>query len=351
MSKMSFWNGKKVFITGHTGFKGSWLCKILEKSGANITGYALEPLSQPNLFDLCKPNVSSVIGDILDFDLLLSVFNKVQPEIVIHLAAQPLVLDSYRKPRYTYNVNVMGTVNIMECVRQSDSVKSLLNVTTDKVYFNQERSEGYREDEQLNGYDPYSNSKSCSELVTSCYYNSFFKQKGISVSSVRSGNVIGGGDFSENRLIPDCARSLAAGEVIKIRNPDSIRPYSHVLDTLFAYLLVAQKQYENSTLSGAYNIGPSENDSVSNKELADLFCKAWGNGAKWECAHIDNPHESGLLKLDCSKIKRVLNQIPHWDIKQAVNETVAWYKAYFNNENTSAVMLGQIEEFMRFYAN
>jgi CDP-glucose 4,6-dehydratase len=338
----SFWKSKRVFVTGHTGFKGSWLCKILKSLGADVTGYALAPDTEPSLFDICKPKVFSVIDDIRDYEKLSGIFKKAAPEIVIHMAAQPLVLDSYKNPRYTYDVNVMGTVNILECVRRHGGVKSLLNVTTDKVYLNKERAEGYREDEQLNGYDPYSNSKSCSELVTSSYCNSFFKQENLPVSTVRSGNVIGGGDFAENRLIPDCARFLAAGEAIKIRNPDSIRPYQHVLDTLFAYLIIAEKQYENPALSGAYNVGPEESDSATSGELADYFCKAWGESAKWERVHVDNPHESGLLKLNCDKMKKAFNWNPRWDIKKAVNETALWYKEYYGGGDASGVMERQI---------
>lgn len=345
MNTMGFWRDKRVFLTGHTGFKGSWLCKTLEMVGAEVTGYALRPLNEQNLFDLCKPEARSIIGDIRDFDALWAAFVEAAPEIVIHMAAQPLVLESYHSPKYTYDVNVMGTVNLLECVRMSGSVKSVLNVTTDKVYLNREHVESYHEDEMLNGFDPYSNSKSCSELVTSSYKNSFWDQSGIAVSTVRSGNVIGGGDFSENRLIPDCARQAAKGKPIKIRNPYAVRPYQHVLDTLFAYLEVAEAQYGTPSLSGAYNIGPNENDCATSGELADLYCKAWGNGAHWECVSVDTPHESALLKLDCSKIRRVLGWTPRWGIERSVMETALWYKAYYNGGDANAIMLSQIKKF------
>ena len=344
---LSFWKGKRILITGHTGFKGSWLCKILEVLGADIVGYALSPSKQPNMFDICKPKISSVIGDIRDFNNLLRVFKESSPEIVIHMAAQPLVLDAYKEPKYTYDVNVMGTVAVMECVRLSGGVKSLLNVTTDKVYLNLERPEGYREDEQLNGFDPYSNSKSCSELVTSSYNNSFLKLAGTAVSTARSGNVIGGGDFSENRLIPDCAKASALKETIVLRSPDAVRPYLHVLDTLFAYLKIVQKQYEDTSFSGAYNIGPGENNCAANRELADYFCKEWGNSARWEYVPAQNPHESEVLRLDCRKIERVLGWTPHWDVKHAVKETALWYKLYYEDGDVNTAMLRQIEEFLQ----
>jgi len=341
-----FWRGKRVFLTGHTGFKGTWLCKILETLGADVTGYALKPPSQSNLFDLCKPRVNSVIGDIRDFDKLFAAYSKAKPEIVIHMAAQPFVLESYKQPRYTYDVNVMGTVNILECTRLANTAQSILNVTTDKVYLNRERAEGYKEDEQLCGFDPYANSKSCSELVTSSYNDSFLKREGAAVSTARSGNVIGGGDFAENRIIPDCALSASKNEVIKIRNPVSVRPYQHVLDTLFAYLLIAEKQYADSAFSGAYNIGPDESDCVTSGELADMFCEAWGENARWEHVRVDNPPESTLLRLDCAKIKRVLGWKPRMDIKQAVSASAEWYNAYYGGENANAIMERQIGEFI-----
>ena len=347
MNKLSFWNGKRIFITGHTGFKGSWLCKILEFAGADVIGYALEPTIEPNLFNICKPKVHSFTGDIRDFDTLYSSFISAKPEIVIHMAAQPLVLDSYENPMYTYDVNVMGTVNILECVRQSkDTPCCVLNVTTDKVYLNKEQPNGYSEDEQLNGYDPYSNSKSCSELVTSSYNNSFLKQAGIAVSTARSGNVIGGGDFSENRLIPDCARAAFTGSNISIRNPNSIRPYQHVLDTLFAYLLIVQKQYENPSYADCYNIGPAEFDCKSSADLASLFCAAWGDGLLWKNTAVDNPHESGTLRLDCRKMNSTFDWNPVWNIDVAIEKTVSWYREYARHGDIMEFMQQQINDFI-----
>jgi len=262
MDMINFYKNKRVFITGHTGFKGSWLCKILIKAGAIVTGYALEPPTGPSLFNIANINegMNSVIGDIRDFELLKKTFNNSKPEIVIHLAAQPIVKASYQMPRYTYETNVMGTVNILECIRKSGSTKSVINVTTDKVYENKEWIWGYREEDKLNGFDPYSNSKSCSDLITQCYSNSFFKESKVAVSTVRAGNVIGGGDFAPNRILPDCVRSAISNEDIIIRNPYSVRPYQHVLESLFAYLMIAEKQYNNPDYAGDYNVGPDDQD-------------------------------------------------------------------------------------------
>jgi len=335
-------------VTGHTGFKGAWLCKILEHLGADVYGYALAPPTSPNIYDICKPAAYSIIGDVRDFDGLKSAFTLSRPEIVIHMAAQPLVLESYQNPKYTYEVNVMGTVNILECARIIGGVHSFLNVTTDKVYLNLERNKGYTEDERLDGHDPYSNSKSCSELVTATYNRAFLRDGGTAVSTVRSGNVIGGGDFSEKRIIPDCARGAIAQTPIYIRNPNSIRPYQHVLDTLFAYLLLAEAQYKNPDLASAYNIGPHEADCISGGQLADKFCKAWGGGINWTHQAMENPIESIILQLDCTKIKNVLGWIPQWQIDQAVEETAAWYKAYAKG-NPNHVMEEQIKKFADFY--
>ena len=256
MFDINFYKGKKVFITGHTGFKGSWLCKILTNVGAEVTGYSLNPPTSPSLFEIAKieDDIHSVIGDIRYLDSLKSVFDEAQPEIVLHLAAQPIVRDSYNDPRYTYETNVMGTVNICECVRKSKTVKSFLNVTTDKVYLNKEWNWGYRENEELDGYDPYSNSKSCSELVTHSYINSFFNEMGIAVSTARAGNVIGGGDFANDRIIPDCVRAAIKNDDIVVRNPFSTRPYQHVLEPLYAYLMIAAMQYEDNKYAGYYNV-------------------------------------------------------------------------------------------------
>ena len=279
---ISFYKGKKVLITGHTGFKGAWLCKMLSLAGAKVTGYALEPPTTPSLFEIAEiaKDVDSIIGDIRDYAHLKNVFDGVQPEIVLHLAAQPIVREGYKNPAYTYETNVMGTVNVLECVRNSSSVKSVLNVTTDKVYLNKEWEWGYRENEELDGYDPYSNSKSCSELVTHSYKRSFFSDGKVAISTARAGNVIGGGDFAEDRIVPDCIRAVNEKRTIMVRNPFSTRPYQHVLEPLYAYLLIAAKQYEDVNLAGYYNIGPDEQDCYKTGELVDVFVKHWGEDRK-----------------------------------------------------------------------
>ena len=272
---LDFFSGKRVLVTGHTGFKGMWLCKLLELAGAQVSGYALEAVNREAQEVLMQSGVlgqmHSVIGDIRDLEALKKVFMGEAPEIVLHLAAQPIVRESYRDPVSTYGTNVMGTVNVLECIRQSDTVRSVLNVTTDKVYENKEWIWGYREDEPLDGFDPYSNSKSCSELVTHSYRRSFFADGRMAISTARAGNVIGGGDFAADRIIPDCIRAAYAGKAIEIRNPHSIRPYQHVLEPLSAYLLIVQKQYEEGTCAGYYNVGPDEADCVTTGQLADIF--------------------------------------------------------------------------------
>lgn len=347
---MSFYAGRRVLVTGHTGFKGSWLCQILKQAGAEVTGYALEPITEPNLFQIAgiAEGMTSVIGDVRDISTLREVFAKAQPEIVLHLAAQPLVIKSYEEPVLTYETNVMGTVNVLECVRQTESVKSFLNVTTDKVYENKEWAWGYRENEPLDGYDPYSNSKSCSELVTHCYKKSFFTDGRCAISTARAGNVIGGGDFSANRIVPDCIRAACAGNTIEVRNPYSTRPYQHVLEPLFAYLLIAQAQYEDSTCADWYNVGPDECDCVTTGELADIFCRQWGEGANWKNVSVEGPHEANFLKLDCSKIKSRLGWKPRWHIQEAIGETIAWSKACKRGEDMAKVMEAQIEKFLHF---
>jgi CDP-glucose 4,6-dehydratase len=340
-----FYRGKRVFITGHTGFKGSWLCRILVDAGASVTGYSLTPPTTPNLFSLAglKGKMTSVIADIRDRETLNKAFDTAQPEIVLHLAAQPIVRDSYKDPVYTYETNVMGTVNILECVRRSTSVKSFLNVTTDKVYHNNEWIWGYRENEPLDGFDPYSNSKSCSELVTHCYKNSFFADGKVAISTARAGNVIGGGDFANDRIIPDCVRAVETGRPITVRNPHSTRPYQHVLEPLFAYLMIAQKQYSEINYAGWYNVGPDECDCVTTGQLVDLFCEKWGQGMTWTSQSEKNaPHEANFLKLDCSKLKAALGWKPRWHIAEAVAMTVAWTKVWMNNGDVPAEMDRQI---------
>ncbi len=347
--KLDFFKGKKVFITGHTGFKGSWLCKILKDSGAEVTGYSLQPVTTPNIFEIAniKSDISSVIGDIRDLNSLKVAFDEASPEIVFHLAAQPLVRESYKDPKYTYETNVIGTVNILECIRDSKTVRSFLNITTDKVYKNNEWEWGYRENEPLDGFDPYSNSKSCSELVTHSYKNSFFTDSGVAISTARAGNVIGGGDFSKDRIIPDCIRAARNGKSIIVRNPFSTRPYQHVLEPLFAYLMIARRQFEDLSFQGYYNVGPDETDCVSTGELVSMFCKKWGNDLTWKEGPNQGPHEANFLKLDCSKIKKVFKWRPVWNIEKAIEKTCEWTKAYINGDDMNEVMKEQINEFIR----
>lgn len=351
MKELSFYKGKKVFVTGHTGFKGTWLCRILLMAGAEVTGYSLKASTEPNLFELSgvESRINSIIGDVRDMETLQKVFNEAQPEIVLHLAAQPLVRDSYERPAYTYETNVMGTVNILECVRQSNCVKSFLNVTTDKVYHNNEWEWGYRENEPLDGFDPYSNSKSCSELVTHSYKNSFFADGQVAISTARAGNVLGGGDFSDNRIIPDSVRAAMAGEDIIVRNPHSTRPYQHVLEPLFAYLMIAQKQYEDGRYAGWYNVGPDECDCLTTGDLVSLFCEAWGNGLKWINRSDNGPHEANFLKLDCSKIKKVFGWQPTWHIEETVKRIIDWTKVYQEQGDIPAEMDKEINDFMEGY--
>lgn len=342
-----FFQNKRVLITGHTGFKGTWLCKILINMGAEVTGYSLEAPTEPNLFAMSKleGKMRSVIGDIRDLFKLQSVFAEARPEIVFHLAAQPIVRDSYANPVYTYETNVMGTVNVLECIRLQPSVRSFVNVTTDKVYENHEWEWGYREIDTLNGFDPYSNSKSCSELVTFSYKNSFFGDRNVAISTARAGNVIGGGDFANDRIIPDCLRAIENKRPIIVRNPNSIRPYQHVLEPLFAYLMIAEKQYDNVHLSGSYNIGPEYSDCVTTGALVNLFCVKWGEGFSWESKPMDGPHEAHFLKLDCSKLKATFNWRPKWTIDTAINKTVEWAKGYFQRVDISQLMDKQIVEY------
>lgn len=343
----SFYNGKKVLVTGHTGFKGSWLVRILTLAGAQVTGYALNPPTDPNLFEIAglEDTIHSVVGDVRDLTHLRRVFDEVKPEIVFHLAAQPIVRESYKEPVYTYETNVMGTVNILECVRLTDTVRSFLNVTTDKVYENKEWEYGYRECDPLDGYDPYSNSKSCSELVTHSYKRSFFEDGRCAISTSRAGNVIGGGDFASDRIIPDCVRAAAAGKPIMVRNPHSTRPFQHVLEPLAVYLTIAMEQYKDSKYQDYYNVGPDDRDCVTTGTLTDLFCNAWGEGMTWENHWVGGPHEANFLKLDCSKIKTVFGWKPRYTVKEAVEKTVEWSKEYLNGADMLEVTDRQIREF------
>ena len=345
---LDFYSGKRVFVTGHTGFKGAWLSKILLTAGADVTGFALDPPTDPALFSLLNlsNDMESIIGDVRDYDHMLAAMKAAKPEIVLHLAAQPIVRTSYEEPRYTFETNVMGTVNMLESVRMTDTVRSVVNVTTDKVYLNVEREEGYTEDEPLDGYDPYSNSKSCSDLVTHSYVNSFFNAPGgPAVSTARAGNVIGGGDFARDRILPDCVRAMEKGEPIIIRNPGSVRPFQHVLEPLSAYLLLAERQYDDKSLAGAYNVGPNTGDTASAGEIADCFVKAWGGDARWITRGDGGPHEAGLLALNSDKIQRNLGWRPRWNIMEAVEKTVEWSKIYVAGGDVLGITEAEIKEY------
>jgi CDP-glucose 4,6-dehydratase len=348
-----FWSGKKVFMTGHTGFKGSWLCLWLHALGAKVTGYALDPPTDPSLYKLCgiERLITSVMGDVRDRKKLAGTMAAAKPEIVIHMAAQPLVRDSYKIPAETYEINVMGTVNLLESVRNCPSVKAAINVTTDKCYENREWVWGYRENEPMGGYDPYSNSKACSELVTSAYRSSYFNPAdfllhGVALASARAGNVIGGGDWATDRLLPDCVRAVLKGEKILIRNPQAVRPWQHVLEPLSGYLMLAQRLFEDGApFSEAWNFGPDESDARPVEWLVKTFCSRWGGGASYEIEQGDHPHEAHYLKLDCSKAKTRLGWRPRWDLERALGRIVDWTKAYQNGQDVMGVCLKQIAEY------
>lgn len=344
---INFFKNKKIFITGHTGFKGTWLTRILIKSGAEVFGYSLKPDEKNILYKISdnEKNIKSFYGDVRDFENLKNEFIKFQPEFVIHMAAQPLVRDSYESPKYTYETNFNGTLNLLECCRICNSVKSILNVTTDKVYFNKELDYAYKEDDKLDGYDPYSNSKSCSELITNTYRKSFFNSLKIPISTARAGNVIGGGDFSKDRILPDAIRSIIQNEDIFVRNPNSIRPYQHVLEPLYAYLIILYKQHEDITLQGSYNVGPRKEDCIKNSELMNTFCNLWDGNIKWLTKNKGGPHESNFLKLDIKKIQMKLNFSPLWNYKKAIKKTIEYYKVYLNKGDTKKVMDSQILEY------
>ncbi|MBR5375749.1 MAG: CDP-glucose 4,6-dehydratase [Lachnospiraceae bacterium] len=346
---LEFYKGKKVLITGHTGFKGTWLSKILLDAGAKVSGLSLDCDTVPSLYDLTGigKKIDESIFDIRDYGATLSIVRTRKPDIVFHLAAQPIVRVSYDEPVRTFQTNVMGTVNILDAVRRTESVRSFVNVTTDKVYLNRDDNTAFTEDMPLDGYDPYSNSKSCSELVTHSYRNSFFGGRQVSISTARAGNVIGGGDFSKDRIIPDCVRAALNREEIIVRNPKSIRPFQHVLEPLFAYLLIAEKQFGHKELEGAYNIGPKLSDCISAGEITELFVKNWGHGLKWIDRSDGGPHEALFLRLDCRKIQDTFGWKPVWDIKKAVEETVNWTKVYAHGGDVAAEMEREIQEFIK----
>lgn len=347
------YSDKKVLITGHTGFKGSWLSLLLHKLGANVYGYALEPPTTPSLFEEAKIGelITSYIGDVRDLDQLSHVFDQVKPEIVIHMAAQPLVRDSYKIPVETYAINVMGTVNVLEACRRTSSVKVIVNVTTDKCYENKEWHWGYRENEPMGGYDPYSNSKGCSELVTSSYRNSFFNPKdynehGVAIASARAGNVIGGGDWAGDRLIPDFIRAISQNRKVVIRSPYAIRPWQHVLEPLNGYLTLAAKLFsEGPKYDGGWNFGPDDKDAKNVEWITRTLCNLWGNGASYAVDTNPQPHEANYLKLDCSKAKAELGWEPRWNIHKTLESIVEWNKVYLRGENVRKITENQIEEY------
>ncbi|WP_282088238.1 CDP-glucose 4,6-dehydratase [Aquimarina algiphila] len=348
-----YYKGKKILITGHTGFKGSWMSLILSKLGADVYGYALDPYTKPNLFESAKINelVTSYIGDIRDHSKLFDVVNKIKPDIVIHMAAQPLVRESYRKPMETYEVNVMGTINLLEVIREVGGVTVTVNVTTDKCYENREWHWGYRENEAMGGKDPYSSSKACSELVTSSYRSSFFNPENfenhkMALASARAGNVIGGGDWSDDRLIPDFIRSIIDNKKIEIRNPKAIRPWQHVLECLYGYLTLIEKASRGEKkYCDAWNFGPDESNSRNVEWIVSELCGMWGDQASYSITPSNDFHEANYLKLDCSKAKNELKWFPRWDISTTLEKTVQWNKAFMNGEDAREISFKQIEEY------
>lgn len=359
----TFFHGKKVLITGHTGFKGSWLSLWLQSMSAQVVGYALAPPTNPSLFEVAKvaEGMTSIVGDIRDLEHMRAVFAEHQPEIVIHMAAQPLVRYSYIEPVETYSTNVMGTVNLLEAVRSTKSVKAVVNVTTDKCYENREWAWGYRENEPMGGYDPYSSSKGCAELVTAAYRQSFFQQSTINrslstfndkhstaIASARAGNVIGGGDWAEDRLIPDILRAITDGRAVNIRNPHAIRPWQHVLEPLSGYLLLAQKLYEAGTdYAEGWNFGPNDEDAKPVQWIVESLTRSWGEGASWVIDSGNHPHEAHYLKLDCSKAKGRLDWHPRWHLDEALEKIVEWQKNYQQGADMRTVTLKQIDIYLK----
>jgi CDP-glucose 4,6-dehydratase len=348
-----FWHGKRVLLTGHTGFKGSWLSLWLQSMGAQVTGFALAPPTSPSLFEVAKvaSGMTSIVGDIRDLSALRAVFAEQRPEIVIHMAAQALVRYSYIEPVETYSTNVMGTVNLLEAVRGSGSVKAVVNVTSDKCYENKEWVWGYRENEAMGGFDPYSNSKGCAELVASAYRSSFFisdkyPQHGVALASARAGNVIGGGDWAEDRLIPDILRAISENNPVRIRNPHAIRPWQHVLEPLSGYLLLAQKLYEAGTdYAEGWNFGPNDEDAKPVQWIVESLTRSWGEGASWVVDGGDHPHEAHYLKLDCSKAKARLDWQPRWHLDATLDKIVEWHRACRDGQDMREVTLRQISEY------
>ena len=349
MIDQNFWQGKRVFLTGHTGFKGGWLTLWLHSLGAVIKGYALNPPTNPSLFDEARINlvIDSQIGDIRDQDELYKSMVTFNPDILIHMAAQPLVRYSYDAPIETYETNVMGTVNVLESARACKNLKAIINITTDKCYENDGRSEGYKESDPMGGYDPYSSSKGCAELVTSAYRRSFLQNQGIGLASVRAGNVIGGGDWADDRLIPDILKSFEKNKPVVIRNPKATRPWQHVLEPLSGYLVLAQKLYKNQEdYAAGWNFGPNEKDVKPVDWILDNMIGKWPNSS-WKLDQNSNPHEAGFLKLDITKAKLKLGWQPVWGLNQTLDKIVSWQKAWLNKEDVQAVCLSEIEEYTR----
>ena len=353
-----FWKGKRVFITGHTGFKGAWLSLWLKRLGAEVTGYSLESPTTPSLYDLAciEDAITGIEADVSDFDRLRKVLEIHHPEIVFHLAAQALVRRSYHDPIETYATNVMGTVNLLEAVRQVSGVRAFVNVTSDKCYENREWVWGYREADPMGGYDPYSSSKGCSELVTAAYRDSFFNpsdyaKHGLALASARAGNVIGGGDWGGDRLVPDCIRAFIKGEKILIRNPNSTRPWQHVLEPLNGYLMLAEQLYSaGSRFSQGWNFGPFDHDARTVGWVVKRLCEKWNKSVGYEIVKGSQPHEANYLKLDCSKAMAELGWMPKWDVETALDKVIEWTKAYQEGQNIRDVCHRQVEEYTLFAA-
>ena len=348
-SEKRFWQNKNVLITGHTGFKGSWLALWLTQLGAKVTGYALDPLTEPNLFNTLqiKELIRDHRGDIRDLSVLERVMKSAKPENIVHMAAQSLVRESYKDPVGTYATNVMGTVNLMEAVRSCDSVRVILVVTSDKCYENREIDYGYKETDPMGGHDPYSCSKGCAELVTSAFRRSFFENgSAVAVASARAGNVIGGGDWAADRIIPDAMRAFSDEQILLVRNPGAVRPWQHVLEPLSGYMTLCEKIWDQpSKFSEGWNFGPEDEDVRTVEEVTDRVSELWGNHAVWKKSNGDHPHEANLLKLDITKAKEQLGWKPRWDLERALEKTVGWYKSYYNGEMMQEMSLKQIEEY------
>ncbi len=344
----SFWRGRRVLLTGHTGFKGAWMALWLQSLGAVVRGVALAPPDGPSLFVAARvaEGMEHRVADIRDLAAVSSLVNEFKPEVVIHMAAQPLVRASYREPVETFSTNVMGTVHVLEAARQAGSVRAIVNVTTDKCYENRELGAAYRESDALGGRDPYSSSKACAELVSAAYRQSFLDESGIFLATARAGNVIGGGDWSEDRLVPDLLRALAAGEAVHIRNPHAVRPWQHVLEPLSGYLLLCERLCEQGQPAAcAWNFGPRAEDARDVGSLATALCERWGAGAKWVSDRREGPHEATLLMLDSGKASRHLAWNPRWTLDQALDRTVDWHRAWLRGEDMRAVCLRQIGDY------